>query len=110
VSGEVSSVAIPAAVRLRLRHETRALPVEREHAIGLELQQVLRVQLLRALQRTAGQAHGRQGQRARDVRHRVDDPFGGPAFAHGLRRGRREMGDERGRERQNLQRAIHSNS
>ena len=73
VSGEVAVVAVPAAVGLRLRLEAGTLPIERQHPIGLEREEVRCVEILRALERSAGEAHRVQRQRARSVRHDVDD-------------------------------------
>jgi hypothetical protein len=68
VAGEVVAVAVPAAVRLCFRGQARALAVEREHPIGLEREQVLGVQVLGALERPAGDPHGRERQGPRDIR------------------------------------------
>ena len=110
VTGEVSAVAVPAAVGLRLRHEAGALAVEREHAIRLE--------------RAAGTAASSSCAcfSGPPVRRTADSGSGratsGTALtirSAGRLRPRAsarqaELGDEYDRERQNLQRATHSNS
>jgi hypothetical protein len=65
VSGELTAVRIPAGIAFRLLRQAGALPVERQHAIGIERQQVGRVEILRFLERTAGQSNRgeRQGPR-----------------------------------------------
>jgi hypothetical protein len=73
VPGQVSIVAVPAAVPLGLRLEARARPVEGEHPIRLERQQIGGIEILRLFQRPAGQPDGRQWQRPRDVRHGIYD-------------------------------------
>ena len=63
VAGELPAVAVPAGVARRLRLEPGALAVERQHAIRLEREQVGGVEILRVLERPAGQPHRRQRQR-----------------------------------------------
>jgi hypothetical protein len=73
VAGEVPPVAIPAPVGLGAWRKAGALPVERQHAIGLQREEVLRRRVLRPLQRAPRQAHGGERQRSRDLRHHVRD-------------------------------------
>ena len=73
MAGEVVAVAVPALVRLRFRGQARPLAVEREHPVGLEMEQVLRVQVLRVFERPAGEPHGGERQRPRDVGPRGRD-------------------------------------
>src|SRR5579862_6744437 len=63
VSGELPSGPVPAAVPLRLRVKTRALPKKGEHTFGLKLEQIRSVKILRLLQWTARQSHVTQRQR-----------------------------------------------
>ena len=67
VSGELAAVGVPAGVALGLLRQARALAVEREHAIGIERQQVGRVEILRLLERPAGQANRGERQRPRGI-------------------------------------------
>ena len=48
--------SVPAAVRLGLLRQSGAHAVERQHPVGLERQQIRRVDLLRVLERSAGDA------------------------------------------------------
>jgi len=73
MAGEVVAVAVPALVWLRFRGQARPLAVEREHAVGLEMEQVLRVQVLRVFERPAREPHGGERQRPRDVGPRGRD-------------------------------------
>ena len=57
VSREIATAAIPATVRFRFRFEPGAQSIKREHAIGIERQQIRCGDLLRMLQRTTGQSH-----------------------------------------------------
>ena len=70
VSGQLAAVGVPAGVALGLLRQARALAIEREHAIGIERQQVRGVEILRVLERTAGEPHRRQRQRPRARRRR----------------------------------------
>ncbi len=69
VARQLTAAAVPAAVPVGLRLEARGLAQERHHAIRLERQQVLRVEILRALERPAGQPDVAKRQRARLRRH-----------------------------------------
>ena len=61
VSGELFALdRIPAAVALGLRLQAGAHPVAGQHPVRLQRQQILRVQILRVLQRPARQPHRRQ--------------------------------------------------
>ena len=60
VPGEIAAAAVPPAVRLRLGRQAGALPIIGQHAVGLEREQVLSIELLRVLERAAGQADGGQ--------------------------------------------------
>src|SRR5205823_13791338 len=64
VPGEIAPAAVPPAVRLCFRREAGALPVIRQHAVGLEREQVLPIELLRVLERPARQADRAQGEGA----------------------------------------------
>ena len=63
VTGEVPAVPVPAAVRLGLRLEAGAVPVIRQHPVGLEREQITGVQLLGVLERSRQQPDGAQGER-----------------------------------------------
>jgi len=56
VTGQLASRAIPPVVALGLRLEAGALAEEGHHAVGLERQQVLRVEVLRTPEGAAGEA------------------------------------------------------
>ena len=60
VSGEISTIAIPARITLRFWFEARALAVIREHAIRLEREQVCRIEILSAFEWSTGQPNGRE--------------------------------------------------
>ena len=64
VPGEIAAAAVPPAVRLRLGRQAGALAVIGQHAVGLEREQVLPIELLRMFERPARQADGAQGERA----------------------------------------------
>ena len=63
VAGEVPAVSVPAAVGLGLWPEAGAVPVVRQHPVGLELEQVAGVELLGVLERSGLQPDGAQGER-----------------------------------------------
>ena len=67
VAGELAAVGVPAGVALGLLRQAGALAIEREHAIGLERQQVGRVEVLRVLERAAGEPDRGERQRPRRV-------------------------------------------
>ena len=73
VPGEISAVSIPAGVTRRLRLEPRALPVVSHHAIGFELEQIINVEILRVLQRSARKPYRWQRQRTSNIRNHVFD-------------------------------------
>ena len=90
VAGQLFAVGpVPRTIRLRFGLEPGAGAEQREHAIGLVAQQVGDVEVLRLFQRTAGEPHGGQRQRLREVRHGVLDRFcgGNPRRAASRRRG-----------------------
>ena len=57
---EVAAVPVPAGVRLGLLRQTGPVAIVREHPVGLQLEQVAGVQVLRVLERSAGEADGAQ--------------------------------------------------
>ena len=63
VAREVAAIPVPAAVPLCPRRETGPVAVVREHPVGLQLEQVAGVQVLRVLERSAGEADGAQRDR-----------------------------------------------
>ena len=73
VAGEISPVAIPARIALRLWFEAGALAVIGHHPIGFEFEEILGIQILRSFQRTTGNTDGRQRYRPCYVRNRVLD-------------------------------------
>ena len=73
VSGQLPAVGIPARVAFGLLRQAGALAIEGEHAIGIERQQVRGVEILRVLERTAGEPNGVERQRPRAVGHRERD-------------------------------------
>src|SRR5262249_27247537 len=75
VSGQLAAVSVPARVARRLRLQSRADAVEGEHAIRFEREQIRGVEILRVLQRPAGQPDSRQRQRPRRVGHRACNLF-----------------------------------
>ena len=64
VAGEVAAVSVPAAVGFGLGLEAGPFAVVGQHPVGLELEQVAGAQLLRVLERAAGEPHGAQGERS----------------------------------------------
>ena len=64
VPGEIAAAAVPPAVRVRFGRQAGALAVIRQHAVGLEREQVLSIELLRVFERPARQADGAQGESA----------------------------------------------
>ena len=97
VAGEIAIVAVPAAIGRRLRLESGALAVEGEHAVGLEGEQILRVEVLRLFQRTARQAYRAERQRTGDVGDGVGDAVG--AGLRGQRGSEKRECKQRDRER-----------
>ncbi len=73
VPGQLPAVGVPARVAFGFLRQVRALAIEREHAIGIERQEIRGVEILRVFERTAGEPHGRQRQRPRAVGHRPRD-------------------------------------
>jgi hypothetical protein len=63
VSGELPPCAIPTAIPLGFWIETGALAKIGKHALRLKVEEILRIEVLRTLQRTAGQPHTAQRQR-----------------------------------------------
>ena len=73
VSGEIASAPIPPCIRRSLRRQSGPLPIERQHPIGIECEQICRGEILRMLERTAGQAYPveRNGMRAQPRNRRA---------------------------------------
>jgi hypothetical protein len=68
MAGELSPAAVPAAVAgFSFRFETGALPEIKEHAIGLEAEQILSVEVLRVLEWSASKAHRRKRKRMSEL-------------------------------------------
>ncbi len=67
---------IPAAVALGLRLQSGPQAVARQHAVRLQGQEILRVEVLRVLERAASETHRGQGQRSRSVRDHVGNRGG----------------------------------
>ena len=77
VAGELLALAaVPSAVAFGLGLQARPLAQEGQHPVGLELEQVLGVQVLGVLERPAGQAHVRQGKRPGGLRDDTHDRMG----------------------------------
>src|SRR5262245_20524356 len=76
--GEVSAVSVPTGIPLNigLRFQPRTFTVIGHHPIRLELEQVLRIQVLRLFERSAGQAYRRNRQRASDIGNGIFDLLG----------------------------------
>ncbi len=88
MAGELLAVdRIPAAVALGLGLEPGAQAVAGQHAIRLQGEQVLRVEVLGVLERAAGEADRRQGQGTRGLRDNGSD-------RRGAGQGRGRGGDE----------------
>ena len=70
---------IPAAVAFGLGLQSGAQAIAGQHPIRLQGQQILRIEVLRVLERATGQPHVRQRQRRRSIRHDILDglEFGG---------------------------------
>ena len=78
VAGQLFAVGpVPRTIGLRFGLEPGAGAEQREHAIGLVAQQVGDVEVLRLLEWTAGESHGGQRERLREVGHGVLDRFCG---------------------------------
>ena len=74
VTGQLAADPIPSAITaFRLGLQSSALAEVIEHAIRFEFEQVLGVQILRVLERTAGKAHGGKRQGPGDVWHGWSD-------------------------------------
>src|SRR5262249_61346505 len=71
MSSEVSAVSVPAGVPLGLWFQPGALAVISHHPIRLQLEQVIRVQVLRLLEWPAGQSDRRERQWTGGVRNGV---------------------------------------
>ena len=65
VPGKIASATIPPFVWRGFWSESCALPIERQHAIRFERQQIRRRQLLRMFERTTGQSHAGERNRIR---------------------------------------------
>ena len=59
VSSQISAVTIPTTVGLSSRFEPGARPIERQHPVGLELEEVSGIQILCMLERAARQTDRR---------------------------------------------------
>src|SRR5688500_1951701 len=75
VSGELTAVSVPPRVALGLLRQVGALAIEREHAIGIERQEIPGVEILRLFEWTTSEPHGRQRQWPRTVRHGELNPL-----------------------------------
>jgi hypothetical protein len=94
VASELAAAAVPASVAgVGLGLEAGTLAKVVEHAVGLELEEVVGVEVLRMLERAAGEAHGGQRKRWSGERH----GFGaGGRGSGGEREGEREEAEAAG--------------
>ncbi len=75
--GELPAVdGVPAAVAFRLGLQAGALAIAGHHAIGLQLEQIFRRDVLRMFERPAGEPHGGQRQRSGDIGNCRSDRIG----------------------------------
>ena len=91
VAGERTAAIVPAAIGLLcLGFQPRVNAQIIEHPVRLQLEQVVGIQFLRMFERSAGEAHGGQGQGSGGIGNGVGDDFGA-----GGKGDRRQRGNER---------------
>ena len=73
VAGEVAAASVPTAVRLRLRLQPRTFAEVRQHAVGLELEQIFLVELLGVFERPSRLKPDRVERQAPGLKHLVFD-------------------------------------